>query len=221
MTTAGRQTSRALLAVTLIYVVGCETEKQPALLSTPAPGSIQRPPPEESFRGIVGTIRRAVASEPGGFFDDSDDAFSRLTFHREVDDKLIPPTDGSDLYKGQITVTTRYSYSYRPALEDDEAGDEADNGDSSIGLNDPGSRMDVDNPALDPLRALDQELTDPARQNRAADLLPKTATTSTEDEEVKDFELDYVNGRWVLSRKPDLETDEQLAKAFEFALKRQ
>jgi hypothetical protein len=38
---------------------------------------------------------------------------------------------------------------------------------------------------------------------------------------VKDFELDYVNGRWVLSRKPDLETDEQLAKAFEFALKRQ
>lgn len=206
-----------LLGAALFVLVGCDREKQPALLGSPRPGAIPKLSPDESYREIVTTFRRAVADKPDGFVSTHEGAFSRLQFNRQVDDELIPPTSDDDTYRARITVTTRFSYSYRPPMDaNDNNAVEEKPGDA---LTDLGGSLDIGNPARDPLAVLEPELTDPVKEGHKGGLLPKSALTTLDDEEVKTYDLAYEDGHWVLKTEPDLRTDQLISEAFKFALR--
>jgi hypothetical protein len=206
-----------LLSITFVCGVGCESHKEPALVGPTPPGSIQTSPPAESFKNIVTQFRRAVADKPGGFVHSHEGSFSRLQFRREVEDELIPPENEGDNYKGRVTVVTKFSYRYRPPLEDADA--ESDRREKSSNNRD--SSRDLDGPPIESLNSLGKDYAATTEKNRKGEFAPKTVGVDTEDEEVKSYDLAYEGDRWVLKTKPDPTTDQLISEAFAFVLKYQ
>ena len=212
-----RQTALAACVATAIGAMGCETEPRPVLGRRTARSALPQSSPEEAFGNIVITLRRALADQPGLLVSKEEGAFSKLQFHRQVEEELIPPKDKDGRYRGRIKVITRYSYRYRPPPE--EEGTKSDKkGKSARDASDP---LDFSNPSLDPLQAMDAELADSTNKPSLDNLIPRNLGSQTEDVETDDYELEYINDRWVLTTRLDPTEDKFILETFDFALKRQ
>ena len=217
------QLSWAGCAVAIVCMVGCDSEPRRVLGRRTAQPALPKSTPTEAFQNIVVTLRRAVADQPGISVFNEDGAFSKLQFHREIKDELIPPSDENDRYQGRITVTTKYSYRYRPPVDNlgagaDDIPKKQEANPSSFEANNP---LDITDPALDPLKAFEMENTDPSEKPSLDNLVPRNLGSQTEDEETNTYELEYVDDRWVITTRIDPNEDEFMHKTFEFALKRQ
>lgn len=190
-------------------MAGC---RQEASTASAAP----RPPAVESFDEIVQIVTRALDTGsgeiPGGFVASDAGGRSAFTVSNRVTSNLYPPEAQDENYRGTITVSTRTMYSIRRS--DDSEGDtssQSSEEESFSLLDDPDSSdmtFGSDDDGLVTATPADSKSTAPAAEN----------VTSRMDEDVRTFEMEYLNGRWVLKTQPDPETERSIQKAFDYAL---
>ena len=179
--------------------------------------AVARPSAEESFDEISRVVTKALDTRsggiPSGFVSSDEGGRSQFVVNNEVTSKLTPPAKEGDIYRGTITVTSRSYYSLlrsEGTVSDDKSARKSEN-DFSL--------MDDDDSEGDGLSASDDGLISAAPSHD-----DKSATKSAEsvyrrpDEDVRNFELAYENGRWVLNTEPDAKTEMAVKKAFDYAL---
>jgi hypothetical protein len=102
-------------------------------------------------------------------------------------------------------------------LEDDKS-DEAKEKEGSSDFDDP---LQIGEQPSDPLEALESELTGPVKRPNLDRLVPRSLGSQTEDVEENKYELEYVDGRWLVTSRFDPNEDKFMQETLEFALKRQ
>ena len=201
----------AALLLVGVGVFGCRERMKPRDAT-----AVAKPSPEESFERIMESFRRRVEGTPIGFVMRSQSGHSMLVGQNKVSHELIPPAGPSDHFRAIITVERQSRYSMQRSAPDASDKD---------GQQDP-------NPAVDQAAAVESsvEIFDSELVNKPGtdDQPPKPATDAggrkTAREEFKvarDYELVYENGRWVLTTKLDLKTEQSIQHAFELALRTQ
>jgi hypothetical protein len=213
----------ACLAIISCSTIGCKNEGQQAAAGSGAEAEEEDSrSPEQRFESILERFRQSIeTNEPGvvsGFtISEKDGGRSRLTFQTDVSHKLFPPKNPDEIYRAEITVTTRSRYSMilpqdTPAKEEkDTKTPDDEQGDSDL-INDNWDD-DLSGRLLESQQSSANEKSARARSPLTDEIL---ATPPTED--VQTFELAYKGDRWVLSTKPQLES---INEALEHALTQQ
>jgi hypothetical protein len=201
----------------LAVFLGCQPDA-PAGNTVSTPSST----PEESFDEIARVMSKAVGTGvggvPSGFVSTDEDSRSRFVVNNEVTSQLIPPTDKSRNYRGTITITSRSYYSFRHSEgAKGEGGKEsaAESGGDEFNILGESGSTDEFGTTNDGLISAA-----PAAQEEEPGISSERVEFR-EDEDVRTFELEFENGRWVLKTQPNPETEQAVIKAFEFALSRQ
>jgi hypothetical protein len=208
----------AMLIASLVCVVvatsGCQERPQTAQHVGVRDRS-DRPGPEESFELIVETFRRGVEDVPIGFVYRDAEGHSMMTGRNEVSHRLIPPTNEDEPYKGVITVGSQSRYSIqRSVSEEDDEEKVADNGTSPL-----------DESQETGFEPLDEDLVggsgEPSRERKKTPPLSENTekkVTRQKDEQKRNYELVYEDGKWTLVTKLDQETEQSIQNAFDRAL---
>lgn len=185
----------------------------------------QRPPkepvtPKSSFEEIVRLVADGVdlrgVSTSAGFVSNDDGASSRFQVSNEVTSEFIQPGDGSDHYRGTITVTSSSVYSLRRSADD--SGDRKDQDQSN---KDNGFSL-MDEPSADSgFQSMDDQLVSaaPDGDKSGAEGIESVQRRTAKD--VRTYELAYEHNRWVVKTKFDPETEKSIANAFNHALRLQ
>jgi hypothetical protein len=205
-------TASCLAALGLMVSLGCEKAPDPAD-NTLAPTT-----PEGKFELIAQTFRRGMeidASEVIAVGKSNQQAAISIT--NRVSHKLIPPASEGDIYRGTITVESQSHYAIqRIEPTQEQAGGEQATGEEST-TTEGGTEAGVEIRDTD----LMGTAANTSRPQKPARAPAKAMLPGRPDLDVRNYELEYRNGRWELVTKIDLETDLAVQKVFEHALKTQ
>jgi hypothetical protein len=202
-----------VLGISLAGAGGLGCRQEPASSS-----AVARPTAEESFDEISRVVTNALDTRsggiPSGFVSSDEGGRSQFVVNNEVTSKLIPPAKEGDIYRGTITVTSRSYYSLlrSEGSADDKTAKKSEN-DFSL--------MDDDDSQGDGLSASDDGLISAAPSHEDKSQTSAESVYRRPDEDIRNFELAYENGRWVLKTEPDAKTEMAVKKAFDYALGKQ
>jgi len=190
---------------------GCQQESA----TGPAAAAKRTLSPEESFEQIAKFFTRSVQTGAGGvdggFLVREDDGHSRLAIRNEVTHELIPPSKEGEPFRGVITVTSQRDYAIQRIGGGDGSDDISDEADESTRRRQSASGSGVD--------ILDRDLvTAPANERRSDPGQSKDLIARLSDEDVRHYELEYENNRWVLKTELDPNTERAIEHAFDHAL---
>lgn len=174
-----------------------------------------RPTPEESFEEIAGQFARSIQTGAGGvdggFLVRDEDGHSRLAIRNEVTHELIPPSEEGEPYRGVITVTSERDYAIQRVTGNDTSEDKPSERDE-----DAQRGQSTDDQGVD---IFDEDLVNAPTANRHAGAeKPGDLVTRLSDEDVKQYELQYENNRWVLKTQLDPDTESSIENAFNHIL---
>jgi hypothetical protein len=174
-----------------------------------------KPGPEESFETIMEMFRRRMEEVPIGFVVNDASSRSTLTGTNKVSHELIKPTNPDEPYKAVVTVTSQSRYWVAHTKDNDEADRERE-------ANEAAAKNDKQavNGSADGSKS-----SDPAGSATSSDSLrsrgpitgERTAVPSS-DEDKRQYELVYENGRWKLVTELNPETEQSVQNAFSNAL---
>lgn len=179
--------------------------------------------PEKSFEQVADLFSRAIDTGLGGiasgFVSSQEGGRSRLAISNEVTHEFFPLTKEGETYRGVITVTSRYDYSLRKLAGDVQTEEKpsdqrdrqpsSDSGDYTLG---DGAGLDI----------IDEDLMIAPGNDRQSEPGPsQDMIARRSDEVVKQYELRYENGRWVLKTELDPESERSIENAFQHALSAQ
>ncbi|TWT73499.1 hypothetical protein Pla123a_38350 [Posidoniimonas polymericola] len=202
-----RLPARTLLtAIAVAVLSGCETESKP-----PAPVEPPRPEAEVKFDHIYDDIDRIVGTEDSSAHDPGPAGGANTEWSHGVERKLVKPTSEDENYRGTITITRRYTVTMFTHNRDRDKEDEKSQDDRGRDAADSGDGSDNEFEIQ-----FGQPMTD-----KAAPISSSSPIKTRDGEDVKDFELEYIDGSWRLLTKPDPETESAIQAAFEYALRRQ
>lgn len=190
----------------LAAAAGCDNDPTP-----PKPVEPPRPEAEAKFDHIYEDIKRNVGTNDRSAHDPGPTGGANTEWSDRVECELIAPASEDESYRGTITITRRYSvtmFTYRRDREqDDEKSDDDRNRDASDDEVVEGSEFES---------AVGQPMTD-----KASPISSGSPMKTRDGEDVKVFELEYIDGSWRLLTKPDPETESAIQMAFDYALRRQ
>ncbi|MEX2171606.1 MAG: hypothetical protein WD851_19970 [Pirellulales bacterium] len=186
--------------VAIIPLLGCSDSKKP-VPSVPTATN-----PAASFERVVENLRHyldQLQDQPLTAIDNG--AFSDFRVSREViGHEFTPPANPGGEYRGNITVATRWSHSYRPPRElPSEKSDEKQDSEESTGNQTAGDTIQ------DGIQVLDSEVIaglEPSVKRVPSALLRDSVGKSDSDEERKTFQFAFRNRRWELAAQPSTES---------------
>lgn len=183
---------------------GCNRGASPtnASESESKPGKLD---PEDSFKFVVKTFRRNI-ERPNrqGFRSGSGGASSNFTYSDRVTEQFNPPSKEGGVFQGSIIITTISTYSITHAQEEKE---------------EKNSSSEDEKDRLDPADLTDLKSVAPS-QGKGVDFRD-SPVSRRETKEVQTYELEFQDGRWVLTTELDPDTERSLQEAFKHALRQQ
>lgn len=190
---------------------GCDRAAPPS-----EQAAVERPAAEVSFEAIAEAVKDGIEVRGGdvtGFVTQQSSASSRFQVHNTVTSQLIPPATPNDPYRGTITVTSRSIYSLRRSAEEDDKNDQEDAPvDNGFG---PSSGTDEEDSGFN---SLDNELVSDSAGDEEAGATELESVQRRSDEDIRNYELVYKDGRWELTSKLDPKTEKSVENAFNRAL---
>jgi hypothetical protein len=197
------------MAAAVLLCTGCQQESD-----SQATAARKQVTPEESFKEIATLFAQSVQTGaggmPGGFIAQEEDGHSRLVIKNDVKSQFIPPAKDGEPYRGIITVTSQYDYSLQRIVgsSEQEKGRDEENGDAERrGWDDQGGNI------------LDNDLIKrPSKTRRAESEPAEDIIARRSDEDVKQYELEYVDSRWVLKTPLNPDTERSIENAFDHIL---
>ncbi len=204
----------APILIGLAATVGCQESSDAAKDNA---SRYAKQGPEESFEMIVETFRRGVEDVPIGFVSRDGDGHSMMTGRNEVSHELIRPVKAGDPYKAIITVgsQSRYSIQRSTSQDEDQQSEEQDSGSFAQNEEDAGFKI------------FDRKLVNGSESRKDSRAAPSTSDNSEKsvtrqvDQQERNYELLYEDGKWRLITKLDPETEQSIQNAFDRALNMQ
>jgi hypothetical protein len=205
------------IVATSLAVFGCRPGSKSNANGSTVKATAATPTPEESFRQVADTFRRAVDTDASGtqtgFVYRDEGGHSSLAIHNEVKDHLIPPSKEGEPYRGIITVSSQFSYSVRISPPSDSSDAKSDSKGQANQRGSNESQQDSGVDVLDPDLVAAATKSDNPSPVKSDELIARRS-----DEEVRTYELAYENSRWVLKTKLDPKTEQSIQYAFDHAL---
>jgi hypothetical protein len=178
-----------------------------------APAVADQPSPEEGFKFIVSTIRRAIETTSSGVMPSGSlsggGGFTALSIRTQVADEYIAPATDGDAPRGRITIASESEIMIQPGARNGEDGNER----KSNELGGPSAEGATD------IESLIQAARSQSGRGNGPPLsessLPRTSKAS------KTYELVHKDGRWTLETDIDREKEPAAFEALDYALKTQ
>lgn len=171
--------------------LGC-TNTEPVPPPKPA-----APDPVASFDRVVQNLRHYLGQLQNDLFIPENGAFTDIRHRREVTKhEVTPPTDATGDYQGVITITTKWTYSFRPSNEtpDEESPEDAGGKKKKEGA----TGQDATGAGGEAGEGGDLSFTSPSSERGAAGFVPKAIEKSQADEEVETFRFIFRDNQWEL-----------------------
>lgn len=209
---------RSVLALTLAVSTlsaGCDRH-----LANGKSSDVAKNTPEDRFQHILDSFRRKIEDQPVGFVVSDGGTRTTMMGTNKVTSQLIGPQNADGHYKAIITVTSQSRYSLRHSKTgaDETEHEQKAKNQGTNPLADPKEKQGVG--------ILEPDLASTARsdtsQSASKIALPDEDTvTRRPNEDVRKFELEDDDGRWVLITKPNPKTEQSIEFAFAEALAHQ
>jgi hypothetical protein len=162
--------------------------------------------PEAKLEEVMARLRTAVVDAAAA-------QGSGVVSQRKVSHRLIPPTDGQDSYKAEITIRTTVALANAPAASSRPKKEEPQ--DEQL---DP---FDEDDEMQDPLLEdlpQDEEANDAELEEPTDNGVTRRAVEQSRETTTKVYDLVYENERWDLVDEISVSEDEVAKYLFEYAL---
>lgn len=198
-----------MLGAALLVVAnfaGCSREVRTTPVGPPRHAN---PTPEQAFDTIFDTFRRRIEDTPVGFVVNDSTSRTSLVGTNKVSKELFPPAKEGEPYKAVITVTSESRYSILRTKESDDNTTDQNSGRKN---NDP---LAETNEAGEPVEPTLPPKSDVGKGRIGADVIGPPAQGKPD---VRKYDLNYENGRWVLKTKLDTKTEQSIQNAFRNAL---
>ena len=188
-------------------------------LASGKPAAIATSTPEERFQHVLDSFRRKIEGQPVGFVVAEGGVRTTAMGTNTVTSELIRPENADGHFKAVITVTSQSRYSLRRTKSGDESEHEKNaQNQGADSLADPKEKQGIG--ILEPdLASSPRNETSPSAAKTthpAEDIV-----TRRRHDDIRKYELEDDDGRWVLITKPDPKTEQAIEFAFTEALARQ
>lgn len=215
MTSLGKQFLFVVMLCGVTVLVSSCNQNQRAPDSHAKP---VKPSPEEAYKVIIETFRRRMLDTPLGFVIDDPTGRSTLTGSNSVEDELITPTSKDQPHRAVLTVTTESRYSLRRIKEGEEKADQ-DKAGGTKSANDDSAGRDADELLARESTSVTNTPTEPGKNATNATPAKEDVLQPLEPAaDVRKYELQYKDGRWVLVTELDKMTELSIKNAFDSAL---
>jgi hypothetical protein len=144
------------------------------------------------------------------------DGHSMMTGRNEVSHKLIPPAKKGDPYKAVIIVGSQSRYSIQRVKGDEESEEQAAR-QRTDHFGDEAETSDLEVYDSDLVGPTEDAKPDQRTAKSASEKVEKTVTRQA-DQQQREYELVYQDGKWMLITPLDPETEQSIENAFKRAL---
>jgi len=204
----------ALLGISIVALM-CSGCRQETTATNPPVTAKHEVSPQQSFEEIANLFAESIQTGAGGvdagFIVKKSDGHSRLAIRNDVTHEFIPPTQEGEPYRGVITVTSQRDFSIQRIAHNGNSDADArdENQGSQRRRSGDSDGVNVIDPDLVQAPAIDRR----PEPEETEDLIARHT-----DEDVRQYELEYLNNRWVLKTELDPETERSIAFAFNHIL---